>query len=69
MVEPVLRVAPVKTVQRGTRDDTYHPTTAVQYTSGTAKIRSSLRLLFEPGREKTVSAFARTSECDDFGVF
>jgi hypothetical protein len=55
-----------------TRSDdlgTYHPTTVVQYASGTAKIRSSLRLLLEPGREKTVSAFAITSVCDDFGVF
>jgi len=38
-----------------------HPTTVVQYTSGTAKIRSSLRLLLEPGREKMVRAFAMTS--------
>lgn len=53
----------------GSTKSTHHPTTAVQYTSGTAKIRSSLRLNFDPGREKTVSAFAITSACDVFGVF
>jgi hypothetical protein len=68
IVEPVLRESRQNHPARAPERVTYHPTTAVQYTSGTAKIRSSLRLLLEPGREKTVSAFARTSECDDFGV-
>ena len=67
-VEPVLRESRQSHPARALKRITYHPTTAVQYTSGTAKIRSSLRLLLESGREKTVSAFARTSECDDFGV-
>lgn len=69
MIEPDLRADVNKEVRCGLQQAlvAHQPTTAVQYTSGGAKIRSSLRRMplckgDDVGSAKTVSAFSSESQ-------